>query len=503
MTALLAFVVGLSAGCDDGDLREVPAEIQADPEEVNLTAAVTQATEVIIELSNPGNTTADIREIYLDGPDCVVFDIVSILPERVRGRDSETVRVVTRPMVENTFTCTLVVRPAEGVHVGLDENDQERELLEVPIEVTATNQGLPDISVDPLLLEFGRVGQNDVVRDTITITNTGSRDLLLDETVFVPNVEGDDSIRLTSAVAPGFAIEAGRSISVDLLFAPTDTDEHRGLLRIVSNDPDETVVEVPVIGRGHQCPVAVAELLEDPETIEPLDTLRLDGYGSYTEVPDAAVDTYEWVLEQRPVGSTAVLTNPAASRTEINADIAGDYQVRLTVTDDTGIRSCNDAIVRFTASPSAELHIQLVWDHPDADLDLHLVRDDGEPFNHEFDTYFSNRFPEWYPDEDNNPSLDADDARGYGPENINLKTPLPGSRWKVLSHYWSKQTDGDPYTVASMRIYAKGQLVADLQESFDDDQVLWEAVEIVWPEEEDALPQVNQLNQSIPYPRPF
>ncbi|MCP4498859.1 MAG: hypothetical protein GY822_02695 [Deltaproteobacteria bacterium] len=492
----------MGADCGDG-LTVVPPSLKANPEEVSLDAAISQVTDIRILLENNSNVTASIREIYLDGPDCVLFQLSDDLPSTVAGQGAEPIDVVIRPLVENTSICTLVILPEEGVFVGRDDEGEDLSVLEIPIEVRAADRGLPDIEVAPLLLEFGRVGQNDVVRDTLTISNVGIRDLIIDETRFLPNEEGDESIRLTSPVPPGYLLSPGRSITVDLLFAPIDVEEHRGLLQILSNDPDEALIEIPVFGRGHQCPIALAELLEDPEAIEPLDTIRLDGHGSFTEVPDAAIEGYEWVLEQRPVGSTATLTNPGADRTELTCDIAGEYQVRLTVTDDTGIRSCNDAVVRFTAKPTADLHIQLVWDHPDADLDLHLVREDGEAFDHDWDVYFSNRFPPWYPDVENNPTLDEDDARGYGPENINVKTPLPGSRWRVLTHYWSKQTDGDPYTLASLRIYAKGQLVADISQSFSDDQVLWEALEIVWSDDPEALPQVNQLNQTLPYPRPF
>lgn len=161
-------------------------------------------------------------------------------------------------------------------------------------------------------------------------------------------------------------------------------------------------------------------------------------------------------------------------------------------------------MVRFTAKPTEDLHVQLVWDHPAADLDLHFLREGGEAFTHEGDTYFSNKHPEWFPDNpESNPSLDADDDEGYGPENVNIEHPLPGSKWTVLVHYWNKQTDGDPFTIATLRIYAFGQQVLDISQSFEEDETLWSAVEIEWSTVEDEPPALTQLGQLEAFPRPF
>lgn len=172
--------------------------------------------------------------------------------------------------------------------------------------------------------------------------------------------------------------------------------------------------------------------------------------------------------------------------------------------DDTGVRSCNDAVVRLDAIPTDEFHAQLVWDHPDADFDLHVLREGGTEFTTIGDTYFSNRTPNWFPDTpESNPRLDVDDDEGFGPENTNIERPKPGSRWQILVHYWNKQTDGDPFAIATLRLYAKGQNVAEVQQPFEDDEILWRALEVTWPEDPDALPTVTQLGVLEGYPRPF
>lgn len=499
-----------TSACDE-DLAQTLPQMDVQPRQFDVTVGITQTETFAVEVQNPSNVP-----LFLDGarlaPNCdVAFSLrEETIPEEIDRRGTHNILVQVRPQLESTITCTLIVDAEDDASVA-DPSDEVANTVDVVFNVTAVNRGLPNISVTPASIEFGRIGQNDVVRETVTITNTGVLDLVFGNgdpaaitTEFLPDTPGDEAIRLTSPVQPGYALAPTQSITLDLVFAPTDLETHSGNLAIRTNDPDTPEILVPVSGVGSQCPVAVATLLEDPDAIEPLDTIRFDGHDSYTDDPNTSVTRWEWTIDFRPPGSTEVLQQISEDRVQLTTDLAGDYQIRLSVYDDTGVRSCTDAVVRVTAQPTDDLHIQLVWDHPTADLDLHLLRDDGVPFTHEGDTYFSNRQPEWFPENpESNPSLDADDNRGYGPENINVETPLPGSRWTVAGHYWNKQTDGDPFTVASLRIYAKGQVVADLQQSLEDDETFWRAVEIVWPQTEAELPTVNIIGITEPFPRPF
>lgn len=489
-------LVFLSA-CSDCDpvLQDLIPVMRAEPEELSLNATpVAQDTFFSINIFNPSNVTLEMDDVTFREDSDPAFELITF-PTEVPAHERLAVQMRVRPVVVGEIEATLVLDAEEAA----DPN-----LLEVPIRVEALDLGLPDIEVTPEEVAFDQIGEGDVVRATVQISNAGVRDLVIDETLLEPTVEGDESIILAVPVQPGWAISPGQHVSVDLVFAPTDTVGHEATLIVKSNDPDEPAVQVPVQGIGSVCPVAVVEILEDPEEIEPLDTVRLDGRNSYSETEGAQVATYEWVLEQRPVGSTAILATPEMERTEVTCDIAGDYQIRLVVWDDLGVRSCNDAVVRFTAQPSEDLHIQLVWDHPSADFDLHLLREGGMPFTHEGDTYFSNRLPQWFPDTpESNPSLDVDDSEGYGPENINIETPSPGSVWTVMVHYWNKQTDGDPYAVASVRLYARGQEVADISQSFENDESMWTVAEILWPESEAELPAITQIGLVESYPRPF
>jgi len=315
--------------------------------------------------------------------------------------------------------------------------------------------------------------------------------------------------RLLTSVPNAWPLPPGQSLTLDLAFSPEMAAAYTGELHIRTNDPDESLVSVQLSGQGFACPVAVAKFLDEEDVggLEPLDTIRLDGTDSYAQTAGGSISEYEWRLTQRPVGSTAIPV-PTSARAQITCDLAGDYEVALSVNDNRGLRSCFDDLIRFSCIPTEELHIQLVWDHPYADMDLHLLKEAGQVFDHESDVYFSNREPEWYPETpEANPILDLDDNQGYGPENINIEMPLPGSKYTIYVHYWDAQTDGDAFAIATVRIYAYGQIVTEHQLAFESDETLWQAAEIIWPAEVDAgidpVPTVNVFNSTLEYPRPF
>ena len=71
-------------------------------------------------------------------------------------------------------------------------------------------------------------------------------------------------------------------------------------------------------------------------------TVFLDGTLSYD--PDQHAFDYDWVLEERPLTSTAVLINPTTARPSFTADQLGAYVFALEVIDSRGARSAPDRV---------------------------------------------------------------------------------------------------------------------------------------------------------------
>ena len=497
---MLVGALGL-AGCPQDDLVEVHPVLKVTPEVVHLTnIPIAADTPITLTLTNASAALLEGVAVALEEPHDPAFTLLPSQPTQVAASGTAFIQLLVRPLAVTTLETRLIVTAVD------DAVPSNR--VEVPITVEAADLGLPDIQLDPgpsAGIDFARIGRNDVVRASVTIENVGVRDLIVDETALVADVEGDTSIHLTTPVPAGFAIQPAESISLDLVFAPTDTAAHSATLRVRSNDPDEHVVVLPIRGQGHECPTALAVLVDDASALQPFDTVRLDGTGSTPASIDTTIDTYVWSLEQRPLGSTAVPAVTDQARTELTADVAGDYVVRLDVVDSTGARSCEPSLVPLHVVPQEDLHVQLVWDHPTADVDLHIVREGGELFDHDGDCYFSNKKPDWFPaTPEMNPTLDVDDDRGYGPENANIEHPLPGSKWSVLVHYWNAQSAADPRTIATLRVFVFGQQAIELTQTFTTDQTLWHAVEIDWPQDPTTTqPTLTQLGILEPKTRPF
>jgi hypothetical protein len=79
-------------------------------------------------------------------------------------------------------------------------------------------------------------------------------------------------------------------------------------------------------------------------------TAQLNGTSSYD--PDGDVLSFQWSLTARPSGSNASLTSPSTAMPRFNCDVAGTYEVQLTVDD--GTSTSGPDTVRVTAQASSD-----------------------------------------------------------------------------------------------------------------------------------------------------
>jgi hypothetical protein len=518
ISKLVVAMVVIGAGCDgcrNDTLTGINPILEVDPSVVDVAGVpIGQNTAVIITVSNPSGTTLEVVDAeLLEGTDPNITLLAAHLDQVLPGLSGELVLNV-RPAVVGTIQGQL--------RVFTPDTASPNEVI-VPITITSIDAGSPDIEVtwpppsgdpqpgDEDCLVIRNVGRGDVGRAQIDVRNIGLRDLLVNKVVYVADVEGDLSTRVANGIdttpdrALALAPRRPAPFTINVVFRADDTDRHLGKIVIESNDPDENPYEVCVIAQAQVCPTAVAELVGlDDEPIEPFDTLRLSGENSLPSSADTEIVQYEWRVLQRPVGTQQSIVPPDRARGELTVDLAGRWVVGLDVYDTNGIRSCDTAELTIEVRPTDDLHIQLVWDVAAADYDLHVLREGGEPFEHSGDCYFSNRLPQWDEDPARNPRLDVDDDDGYGPENLNIEHPAPGSRWVVLVHYWNaRSAPGGGASNAILRVFAYGNQVIELVQPFADEQLLWQALEIQWPENDLEQPTLTQLGVVEAFPRPF
>ena len=170
-----------------------------------------------------------------------------------------------------------------------------------------------------------------------------------------------------------------------------------------------------------------------PVDVRPLTTTNLTG----DAIDDGEIVRYRWQLVDAPDGSAARSPTPAdAQTTQFTPDIAGEYTLQLAVTDDSGNSAICTTLVR--AVNSEGLRVEMFWDTPSTDMDVHLMNPEGTRWRTEQTCYYGNCVPRnrWGgPGEEDDPRLDIDDTDGFGPENINVAQPLPGRYTVAVDAY--------------------------------------------------------------------
>lgn len=172
---------------------------------------------------------------------------------------------------------------------------------------------------------------------------------------------------------------------------------------------------------------------------------------------DGSIETYTWTFDSLPEGSvltpedlTPAEDNPETEENEaalatFTPDVLGTFRIGLMVTDDDGAES-EVAYVFVQSVPPSGLRIQLEWDDPGVDLDLHLTANGGDYFDYDGgnDCFSWNPNPNWGDASLalDNPLLEGDeDGVGAAPyrESIFLDTPADttGDEYLIRVHYYS------------------------------------------------------------------
>jgi hypothetical protein len=257
------------------------------------------------------------------------------------------------------------------------------------------------------------------------------------------------------------------------------------------------------VGLSDECQFTITTTPTDPTAIcpatidtTPLTEIELVGNGE----DDGRIVAWRWELVDVPTGSSAEPPAPATAQVAyFMPDVAGEYTIRLTVTDDDGGTGSCTFLVR--ATPSEGLRVELYWNPPESssdptDVDLHLLHPSAPNWFHDaHDCYYANcnassmMVLEWdvpsYPPD--NPRLDIDDVEGYGPENINIDEPVAGHTYSVGVHYFSD--DGWGPSQAYVKIYCGTTSTSPVYEvgpqrltaSWDwMDNEFWKVAEVRW-----------------------
>lgn len=456
-------------GCpvSDTQVNKVYPNLVVLPESVDFgDVAVNYSGSQDFTITNSGLAKLEITDISLPDDGGGVFDIADVSLPLVLAKDEDA--TLTLSFVPGTYL------PYAGV-MHLTSNDEDFPELDVPLSGTGVDAPMPDIEVSSLSVDFGSVDVGNFGYGTLLVENVGEGSLTIDTAA----LSGSGAFAVLSGDISGYTIPAGQSQTIAMVYAPTLTTGDSGTLTITSNDPDEPSVEVVLAGNGgsdNEYPIAVVDC---PSTIEPRKMITLTGSDSY-DPNEYEPLTYSWTITQTPEGSAATeLLNATQDVAYWQTDIAGDYQVALKVTNSLGLEGA-PAFCTVSAIPSELLHVELIWDTGNADLDLHLIETGGAWYNDPEDCNWCNPSPDWGTEgvTDDDPALDLDDIDGYGPENINIDDPQDGT-YTVYAHYY--EDGGDDAVVATVKVYLYGALVDEMSKVLYRTEI-WEVGQVNWPD---------------------
>jgi hypothetical protein len=235
--ALIA-LVSLSgcAGITTGPGKQATqALFQLNPSALNFgKVSVGKPTTQAVSVSNSGTVAVNITQTAFSNTQ---FSLAATsLPMSLAVGQSGTITVAVNPTSAGNVTGTLTVT-----------GDGNSSAVVANLSATAVS-GSPQLSVTPASIDFGTLSNGLKGSASLALSNVGSADL----TVSMMTVSG--SAFGISGITTPKTISAGQSAQVTATFSPTTSGAVSGSISIVSNDPTNPTLSVPLTGTGTTAP---------------------------------------------------------------------------------------------------------------------------------------------------------------------------------------------------------------------------------------------------------
>lgn len=448
------------AACQCGEVvQALEADIAVEPASIAFSQSIVgQASQARLQIGNRGTGRLTLSARVEPADQGIAIGA----PDEVRAGLAEDATVVFTPLARGVFAADVVIT----------SNDPDTPELRVPV---TGEGGDPDLVIDPNPVAFGLVNEGVPRTVSVTLRNEGF------DTAGITSIGFAQSLGFTLldaatpfAVEPGEEHVIGVALDVNAAVAANAVDEILEDTLVVTHvDGEETA---RVTAQLNLAPVAVAV-----EDVTRRDVIKVNVGrvvlvdGSDTVDPEGDAFTFTWTLLQQPLESGAALIGQGAPKTRVTPDVVGRYLVNLRAVDVHGAIGEAQLVIL-----PRDLSVILTWTGDDNDLDLHLVRPGGvlgdygtcpaacsaaqcnELTDDNVDTCrstgtdasFRNRAPEWGAvGRVDDPRLDIDDVSGGGPEIISVDQPEDGI-WRVVVHHCE-----DPLVeggLATVRILEEG-----------------------------------------------
>lgn len=288
--------------------------IEVDPNPLSFgeqTINTSQSAPLMV--SNVGTDTLTFELGDLTGPDATEFSVPASGIVNLNPGEFVQILIDFLPRTQGAKTATLQIL----------SNDQDQTPLNVTLQGTGVPPGMPELIVNPLMLDFGEValGTSDIL--PITISNTGT--LPLDVQRLTVNGQGQNSFSITQGP---FMLDPGESRQVNVTFAPLLRGGLSASLDLLTNDGSESVAlrgigTVPTLMTDAQL-----TFLNTPVSETSIQTLVIENTGeAILRVSSLTIDGEAFAV----VGPTSFNINPGASR-DVDLSFTPGQAGRLTGT---------------------------------------------------------------------------------------------------------------------------------------------------------------------------
>ncbi len=514
-------LVAIVSGCESDELRGT-ALLDVSPEAIDFGAVPSGESRTLeLRLRNPsGAAPLKLYEVRLADGSATTFELSEAGDQIAPGAE-----------VVLTVRYTPTEPEASAGEVLIRSNAVQMPVRTIPIRSAQT---YPKISVQPGRLDLGSTLAGGAATDTLRIVSVGDARLLVDRLalrsggfpgepcthnrqcrdsqclpsrsglicatdcnqdcatgyICTPTELGTDACLEGEGTRPplslrGFTVQGpsmdvlnrilpGDALELTVTYAPGPDDRGSTQLLVHSDDADTPTVIVALLGRPEDLPpIAEARLLgEVPDPVLPGTIIALSGTGSVD--PEGEALRWQWRFLRRPQGSRATFVDPEAEDTEFTVDRPGRYVATLEVLDPSGQASTNDARVEVEAESGPAFEVELSWDRPGTDLDLHVVAPGGR-IGALADCFFDNPTPDWGA---SGPISDPVFTSGLAKETVFASAP-PDGVFTVVATIVAASPQGP--TAATIRIRLGETEVAAYTTTLDVTAQAWDVATISWP----------------------
>ncbi|MDG1481818.1 MAG: choice-of-anchor D domain-containing protein [Myxococcota bacterium] len=231
-----------------GDLQVSPGSIDFGDVMINASSAEE------VTLSNLGSDTISISSAYLDGD--TAYSLTAATPVDLASGENTSLVLTFVPDAEQTYTGTLnLLVSGETDFAVIDITGIGSTTGSTGGEDTADTDdpGSTGLSVSTSTISFGTIDIGDVASETVTITNTGTNDIMLQDVASTSAglVEGDLSTPML--------LSGGETADFQVTYTPAEEVSTTAILTIENDSGDEP--EIAVTGTGYQNCTICAPLL--------------------------------------------------------------------------------------------------------------------------------------------------------------------------------------------------------------------------------------------------